>query len=101
MFDASQKLTFDYAPIAITGAISFEQSMVDKRPFTDYTMTTSFALREGVNVIRLTVTNSHAPYDGTMEASAPMIDCISIFTDATLTWNPLKENVADPGKLNG
>ncbi len=101
LFDASQKLTFDYAPIAITGAISFEQSMVDKRPFTDYTMTTSFALREGVNVIRLTVTNSHAPYDGTMEASAPMIDCISIFTDATLTWNPLKENVADPGKLNG
>ncbi|MBP5242983.1 MAG: InlB B-repeat-containing protein, partial [Clostridia bacterium] len=100
LFDTSKKLTFDYAPIAMTGAISFEQSMVDKRPFTDYLMTTTFTLREGVNVIRLTVTNSNPPYDGTMEASAPMIDRLSIFTDATLTWNPLTENIADRSKLN-
>lgn len=74
--------------------------MVDKRPFTDYLMTTAFALRKGVNVVRLTVTNSNPPYDGTMEASAPMIDCMSIFTDATLTWTPLEQNVADKSKLN-
>lgn len=100
LFEESTKQTFDYTPIAITGAISFEQSMVDKRPFTDYLMTTAFALRKGVNVVRLTVTNSNPPYDGTMEASAPMIDCMSIFTDATLTWTPLEQNVADKSKLN-
>lgn len=101
LFNEDSKLTFEYDPIAITGAITFEQSMVDKRPFTDYLMTTAFTLRKGVNVVRLTVTNSNPPYDGTMEASAPMIDCMSIFTDAVLTWDPVKENVADRSKLNG
>lgn len=97
---ADQARTFDYTPIAITGAITFSQSMVDKRPFSDYLMTTEFALQEGWNVVRLTVNNSHAPYDGTMEATAPMIDCMSIFTDATLTWIPVEENVADPSRVN-
>lgn len=97
---ADQTRTFDYTPIAITGAITFSQSMVDKRPFSDYLMTTEFALQEGWNVVRLTVNNSHAPYDGTMEATAPMIDCMSIFTDATLTWIPVEENVADPSRVN-
>ena len=97
---ADQARTFDYTPIAITGAITFSQSMVDKRPFSDYLMTTEFALQEGWNVVRLTVNNSHAPYDGTMEATAPMIDCMSIFTDATLTWIPMEENVADPSRVN-
>lgn len=100
LFDAERKRTFDYTPIAITGAISFSESMTDKRPFTNYTVTTQFALNKGVNVVRFTVTNNHAPYDGTMEASAPMLDCISVFTDASLTWNPLTENVADSSKLS-
>lgn len=29
-----------------------------------------------------------------------MIDCMSIFTDATLTWIPMEENVADPSRVN-
>ena len=83
-----------------TGAISFAESMVDKRPFTDYLMNDHFALKQGWNVIRLTVANNHAPYDGTMEATAPMVDCMSIYTDVPLSWTPMTENVADPEKLN-
>ena len=101
LFDETKKKTVDYSPIAIEGAITFDQSMVDKRPFTDYLFTTSFSLTKGVNVVRLTVTNDHAAYDGTMKATAPMIDCITIYTDVTLTWNPITQNVADPSKING
>ena len=100
LFDTEKAVSYDYSPIAITGAISFSESMVDKRPFTDYLVNEHFALSEGWNVIRLTVANNHAPYDGTMEATAPMIDCLSIFTDGGLEWNPMTENLADPEKLN-
>ena len=100
LFDAEKAVSYDYSPIAITGAISFSESMVDKRPFTEYLVNEHFALSEGWNVIRLTVANNHAPYDGTMEATAPMIDCLSIFTDGGLEWNPMTENLADPEKLN-
>ena len=100
LFDTEKAVSYDYSPIAITGAISFSESMVDKRPFTDYLVNEHFALSEGWNVIRLTVANNHAPYDGTMEATAPMIGCLSIFTDGGLEWNPMTENLADPEKLN-
>ncbi|MBP5255258.1 MAG: InlB B-repeat-containing protein [Lachnospiraceae bacterium] len=100
LFDTEKIVRFDYAPIAITGAIPFSVSMVDKRPFTDYLVNEHFSLSEGWNVIRLTVRNNHAAYDGTMEATAPMMDCISIFTGSTLSWNPVVENLADPEKLN-
>lgn len=100
LYDTAAQKSFNYAPIAITGAISFSESMVDKRPFSEYLITDEFTLSKGWNVIRLTVANNHAPYDGTMEATAPMIDCINIFTDAKLSWEPVVENVADPDKLN-
>ncbi len=100
LFDAEKTVHFDYSPIALTGAISFAESMVDKRPFTDHLLNDHFSLTEGWNVIRLTVANNHAAYDGTMEATAPMIDCLSIFTDGVLEWNPITENLADPEMLN-
>lgn len=100
-YDESTKITVDYSPIAITGAITFEESMVDKRPFTNYTMTTSFRLYKGINVIRLTVRNNHAAYDGTMKATAPMVDYLTVYTDVPLVWTPKTENLDDPSKING
>ena len=100
LYKEEEVQTFPYSPIAITGAITFAESMVDKRPFTDYMLTDSFSLKEGWNVIRLTVANNHAAYDGTMEATAPMIDALSIFTDTELSWEPHTENVEDVSKLN-
>lgn len=47
----------------------------------------SISLQEGENVIRLTVNNNQTPAGdaGTVDAAAPMVDCIKIITDATLT----------------
>jgi len=100
LFDAATKQTVNYDPIALTGAIPFAVSAYDKRPFETFVLTTHFALHAGYNVIRLTVNNSVSPYDGTMNAHAPMVDNLAIYTDSVLTWNPHEENVADWQAIN-
>ena len=100
LYNESTKKTVDYSPIALEGAITFSESMVDKRPFDNHFMTDKFAMNAGYNVIRLTVRNSVPPYDGTMDAHAPMIDNIVIYTDSTLSWTPKEENVADWTAIN-
>ena len=84
-------IAYDYEPIALEGAIDFGSSD-DKRPFSDHLITTSLKLYEGVNVIRLTVNNTKS-WDGTMDAAAPMVDCIYINTDAAITWTPHTDNI--------
>lgn len=56
-----------------------------KRAFQDFLVTTSLSLKKGVNSIRLVVNNSKF-MGGTASATAPLIDCIKIATDATLDW---------------
>ena len=63
-------------------------------------MTSAFKMYEGYNVIRMTVTNDQSPFDGTMNAYAPMIDCMDIYTDSTLSWTPKTDNVSDWEKIN-
>lgn len=99
-YDETTKTTVDYQPIALEGAIHFTESMYDKRPFETIMLTDKFVLYEGLNVVRMTVRNSVAPYDGTMAAHAPMIDCMSIYTDSLLSWSPHEENVADWSQIN-
>lgn len=62
-----------------------------KYPFRDYTITTTLSLKEGENVIQLKTTNETA-MGGTMSATAPLVDCIKIYTSAVLTWTPNEEN---------
>ena len=100
LFDEETKQTVDYSPIALEGAIPFSVSAYDKRPFETFTLSTNFALHEGYNVIRLTVRNSVSPFDGTMNAHAPMVDNLAIYTDSELSWNPIEENVADWHAIN-
>ena len=100
LYDETTKQTVDYSPIALEGAIPFSESPYDKRPFeTDY-ITNSFSLHKGYNVVRLTVRNSVSPFDGTMDAHAPMVDNIIIYTDSQLSWDPIEENVADWTVIN-
>ncbi len=91
MYDEDSVRTYDYSPIALEGAIPFDESMYDKRPFNDVVITTSLHLDEGVNVIRLTV-NNNISHDGTIHASAPMIDCMYICSDVALSWEPRTTN---------
>lgn len=62
-------------------------------PFADFLIATDAVLKEGANVITLTVSNNDPPTDaggnplGTMRASAPLIDCVKITTSAALYWD--------------
>ena len=99
-YDETTKVTVDYQPIALEGAITFSESAYDKRPFDVYFMTESLVLYEGFNVVRMTVRNNVSPFDGTMNAHAPMIDNMVIYTDSALSWTPKTENVADWTAIN-
>ena len=99
-YEASTKSVVDYQPIALEGAITFSQSAYDKRPFTTHFLTDHFHLFEGYNVVRLTVCNSVSPFDGTMNANAPMIDNMVIYTDSELSWTPKEENVSNWEAIN-
>ena len=100
LYDEATKQTVDYSPIALEGAIPFSVSAYDKRPFETFTLSTTFSLSEGYNVIRLTVRNSVSPFDGTMNAHAPMVDNLAIYTDSELSWTPHEDNVADWQAIN-
>lgn len=65
-----------------------------KYPFKDYTITTSLSLKEGENIIQLKTTNESA-MGGTMSATAPLVDCMKIYTTATLTWTPNEDNTTN------
>ena len=52
-------------------------------PFSNKTLG-SISLKQGENLIKLTITND-IPMEGTMQATAPIIDCIILKTDAPVT----------------
>ncbi len=68
----------------------------DIRPFENFIMNTRAHLVKGRNTITLTVTNSDKLYpDGTMNANSPIVDCIYVCTDATLSWTPKNEEICE------
>lgn len=84
-----------YGEIDLSGAVT-DMSSMSKRPFTNFTVSDAVHLNEGENTIRLQVNNSEKQGStGTMNAAAPMIDCIYVDTDAELTWNPITANTGD------
>lgn len=74
----------------LSGALSV--STEDKRPFTNFTVTTTLSLPQGENRISLIVDNNDN-YGGTMRASAPLVDCIYIGTESELSWEPKTDNL--------
>lgn len=61
-------------------------------PFEDHVLTTNLSLKKGANTVSLKTTNS-TKMVGTMNATAPMIDCFKITTTSTLTWEPMTSNI--------
>ncbi len=83
-----------YQDIALTGVP--EQGTNNWRPFSNHTISKTVNLKEGDNTIKLIVNNADRLGDsGTMYATAPLTDCLYVYTDAELTWEPLT------GNLNG
>lgn len=83
-----------HGEIDLSGAIT-DMSSLSKRAFTDHKVDTAIHLQEGSNTIRLQVNNSEKQgTTGTMNAIAPMMDCIYVYTDAELTWEPFTGNIS-------
>lgn len=80
----------DYEPIALTGAQI--TGAINQRPFTDHLISTKVSLKKGKNVIQLYVANSEF-FESTVTAMAPMVDCLYLTTDATLSWEPVWGNL--------
>ena len=73
-----------------------EWAELEKRPLENYLMTISLNLKAGHNTIRL-LTNNNNGHDGTYHAETPLIDCLTIYSSSTLSWEECHpENV--PGQ---
>ena len=84
-----------YGNIDVTNAIT-DMSSMQKRAFSNYTVSSTVHLEAGENTIRLQVNNDEKQgATGTMNAIAPMVDCILVYTDATLTWEPFTSNIGN------
>ena len=58
-----------------------------KRPFADYVLNRGISLKEGENIIKIVVNNSDRMQEsGTLNATAPMVDCLYLYTDVGLSW---------------
>lgn len=69
----------NYSNIDFVGTAEMEIS------FALYTLDVPVALQEGENVITLSVTNTEKK-TGTIYATAPMVDCIQLYSESNVTW---------------
>ncbi|HBN12349.1 MAG TPA: hypothetical protein DD415_01895 [Clostridiales bacterium] len=91
-----------YGSLSLTGAIATTD--VDengntisgdlyKRPFENYLMTSALHLKKGNNVIKL-ITHNIRDHSGTFNAETPLIDCMYLYSNSTLSWtNCYPENL--------
>lgn len=78
--------SLDYGTIVLDN-VPTGRDVKTKRAFTSHTLSTAVSLKEGKNVIKL-ITNNSTRHDstGTMAAEAPMIDCLTCYSDCELTF---------------
>ena len=106
-------LTADYADMTLTDemftikvngtALSFSDiklaskpyGSATKQPFVEVTITKDLQLIDGWNKIELIVSNNINPNEGsgTMKATAPYIDYMTIYSSSALSWDPVEENI--------
>lgn len=79
----------DYGTIKFTNvpASSSESTTVNALPFKDYVVIDGATLVEGLNTVELCTINNESMPGTTVEAKAPLIDCIKITTSAVLDWS--------------
>ena len=76
------KIPFVGVPVAVDVA-----SGIDCLPFEDYVIGTNLTLKKGANIVRL-ITKNTVTFEGTtMEAAAPIVDCIKLETEGVVTWD--------------
>ena len=83
--------SLEYDEITFTTDITRDSTSSARNEFVNVVITEYLELKKGENRIRFLVTND-IYHGGTRQADAPIIDCIYIYTDATLTWEPKTDN---------
>ena len=74
-----------YGDIELEGGTLDDLTSLNRRAMTNHGMGT-ISLKAGENVIRLTVNNTEKQFaTGTMDAAAPLVDCICIYAGAELS----------------
>jgi len=68
---------------------------MDFIPFQDYFVSANISLQAGKNIIQMKVDNL-VTLNGTIASSAPVVDCIKLYSSSTITWPG-----AMPSNLNG
>ena len=74
-------VAMDYGTITFTNAIQVDTYL----PFEDYLLVESVDLVAGKNTVEM-ITDNDVLHNGTAQATAPMIDCLTFETSVTLTW---------------
>ena len=90
-FLVNDEAVTDSYTIDLSGALSVSEGQ-NKREFTNHMISESVSLVKGENKIVLQVTNENG-HGGTMYADAPIIDCIYLGTEETLSWEPKTSNL--------
>ena len=78
-----------YSDISLLGAEEAENKAI---PFEKFSISMNVSLQQGNNVIKLITSNGDPMRDsegnplGTMYATAPMVDCLYLYTDTQLEW---------------
>ena len=92
-----QKLS--YQPIVIDDVPAFDAVLyvADCPPFRSYVVAEGVTLKEGANLIKVVTENNESYPGSTMTAHAPLVDCLTIDTDAILIWD---ENYGVPALEN-
>ena len=80
-----------YETISLTG---LDGSGEGVNAFNDYLISNNVNIKQGNNVIKLIVNNVNNDITG-FYAKAPMVDCLKIYTDANLEWNPKTSNLSN------
>ena len=77
----------DYTPIEFVGDFNPEEDSEDSnwKEFANFPLTASVPLVEGENLIEMITDNEDLLY-GTAQATAPMIDCLTVSTSCSLSW---------------
>lgn len=87
----------DYPEITIEANTNDVQTN-NRRPFFEYELTGKVHLKKGENVIHVETTNTQdfdamGMHFGTLSSYAPMLDCLYVYSDTELTWEPKLDNI--------
>ena len=92
--DSSFTVAVNGQPVAYSNIV-FEGVTQADLPFRVYVLDSAVSLKEGANVITLSVTNSEKK-TGTIYATAPMVDALYVYAASDVTWAegfPMTDNV--------